>query len=278
MSYSNIKPRRVAQPLDEGGKGLLSSPTVENIGRSAIIGGPIPVPPPAPPGIVRFVDKEILIDAKADDDRAQMVTIALGIELAFPSTLFPAQIPGTSSFPVASDPSAHARVEWGVGGYQTFADIDFIQGVMLALQCSFLRVTAIYDGFPIGSPDGAATPIRVGAFVGYEPHASAIPTQRTFRRSTALAAGGLQDIQVPPYAGNVEVFRATAGAPFAPGGPFTLQFFDHSSTGTPRYAVAVAAGAASSGEIEIANDIRMIRIVNGGDILSNVRAIFELML
>lgn len=277
MGLFDINPRRVATPLDQGGHGLLSQPTVENAGRSAIIGGPIPVPPPAPPGIVQFVEKEILINAVADDDRAQMVTVALGIELAFPSTLFPAQIPGTVVFPVASDPSAHARIEWGVAGYQTFADVDFIQGLMLAIQCSFLRVTAFYDGFPIGSPDGTPTPIRVGAFVGYEPHASVIPTQRTFRLSTPLAAAGIQDIQVPPYAGNVEVFRATAAAPFT-GGPFTLQFFDHSSTATPRYAVAVAAADNSSGEIEIANDIRMIRIVNGGVVLSNIRAVFELMI
>jgi hypothetical protein len=269
----DIKPRRVRTPVDEGGVGLLSGATVENIGRSAVIGGPIPIPPPATPGQFRFQQDEILIDAKASDDRAQMVTVALGIQAAFPIPAVP------NIFPAGSDPSAFALVEWGVGGFQTFAEIDFIQGVMFAIQCSYLRVKAVYEGFPIGSPFGAATPLRVGAFVGYEPHASVIPTQRTrrFGGPVPIAAGGVVNIPVPPYAGNVEVFRATAVAPFV-GGPFTLQFFDFSSTATPRYSIAVAAADDSSGEIEIANDIRLVRLVNGGVILSNVRAIFELML
>lgn len=109
-----------------------------------------------------------------------------------PASLFASPPPGGVYFA----PPAVAVVQWGIGGVQSEAEVDFSSGAVINLNASFVRVGAFIDlpaeSFPVG------VAIELGAFVG--PGFPKSPSgQRSYNVLTLLAGpNGFPDLAYGP--------------------------------------------------------------------------------
>ena len=139
------------------------------------------------------VETAPLVELKGDDEKAR--TIALTLQ--------------TNTISSAAIADVFAKIEWGSGGFQSQAEVDILRGVVLNLNCSWLRVTAGLEG-QIGDV------VKFGAFASYGYRGSTRPPQRTAFRDVdgnilgiippATSSGR---IRVPDFANSVMLVAAT---------------------------------------------------------------------
>lgn len=117
----------------------------------------VPVPAGSPIG------KATLLNLNGSDQESAVVSVTLVNN----TPAVPAQLDATPTFAAAR---ASALVEWGVGGVQDSAIVDFLNGTTFTLEGSFIRVTGFLE--PIGQFFGGgiqqgAINMILGAFAGY---------------------------------------------------------------------------------------------------------------
>lgn len=151
------------------------------------------------------IGKASLLNLSGDDSSSRVVSVTL----VDATPLVPS--------PVAPAPAfanrATALVEWGVGGVQDNALVDFINGTTFSIEGSFLRVTGIVEPIPanvgpVPEPQ-AGTNMILGAFCGY----GAVGKSNTFNAKKTVYvdqfATGVNDlIVVPRHATNFVLYLA----------------------------------------------------------------------
>ena len=167
-----------------------------------------------------------MLQIKGEDRDACQIAITLippkaRVQPEFPGGVFPPDVQtvaGTRSpasmfaSPPAGGvyfaPPAVALIQWGIGGVQSEAEVDFSNGAVVNVTASFVRVGAFIDlpaeSFPVG------VAVELGAFVGpgYPRSPSA---QRTYDLQTLLA-GARPDLAygdkgyITPLAGKQPLF------------------------------------------------------------------------
>ena len=165
-----------------------------------------------------------LLDVRGPDEYAQIVTVTLD----FPALEGVGVSPPTPENPfVAVGDGARAVVDFGVGGFQSTAFVDFVRGVSFSVPGSFIRVSATRAG-----TTGALVRLSVGAHISYLPisQENASQPSLTFVRSAIIVAGATADIIPPPFSVTITPFfqDAAAGIPPPAGSSIGLQFFSRS--------------------------------------------------
>lgn len=158
-----------------------------------------------------------------------------------------------------------AVLEWGHGGTQATAEVDFVNGCSFQLSGSFIRVVGRREAL-----EGAGNTVRLGAFLSYLPVNGTNRPKRTTRDTVALAAGAPgRNFVLPRFATDVRVYRIT------PTNAFDVRFIDSAAglVGT----VNVGAGQAMATE-DIPNDARAINLEAGVGGLAGQRLVFGLSL
>lgn len=168
--------RWLAKPWSEG---VLSNPERKNVGRTAVISrsGQAPV---------------TICDVRGSDDVARQLSIIIKTELE-----------GGGLYPATAFPHVVALVEWGIGGFQTAAEVDVgAHGTVISVAASFVRISARIDlnVLPVPGAGVLANPLKVGAFVGYQtrPGRDGGPT-RTLAFTVADAAFS-PNTEIPAFA------------------------------------------------------------------------------
>lgn len=166
-----------------------------------------------------------LVDLNAEDAASRMVTAYLGspqienfnVEKPVEFGLLAGIIP------------AIAIVEWGSGGHQHSAEVDFGVGCALSLACSYLRVKGRLDpriNFGI-SPGPPFIPIRLSATAGYGTRPGFLrgPT-RTIRTDKDIASGGTSGLLPIPAFARVGTLVQNDLTDTAPVASHHVTFFD----------------------------------------------------
>lgn len=162
---------------------------------------------------------------------------------------------------------AFARVQFGVGGTQQQADVDFVNGACFSVPAAFLRVEAILEPEVPSDPPFA---IQARALVGYYPNTRTRSAQRTlFTGVLAPAASAV--LPVPAFADRLEVLPTTAGA------TMTVEQFSDLAATVAVGAVAVPAQGPVL-QIPLTNLTRYVRITNTSAAAISARALFQLAL
>lgn len=134
-----------------------------------------------------------LIEIKGDDEAARTIALTIQVEKLAP---FNTQID-----------DAFAILEWGSGGYQAKAELDILSGIVVNINCSWLRLTVALDA-------GTGVNAKYGAFACYADSGIIIPNQRSLRRAangslvnTVVAGGGSSAaFAIPDFARAVRLF------------------------------------------------------------------------
>ena len=142
-------------------------------------------------------------------------------------------------------------IEWGAGGVQASAEIDWLQGTTFSLACSYLRISAFG-----GTQAPGVQPPVVGAFVGYE----TVNTNRG-RTPQFTDIGGVAFPATfvelrPNFAQNVRVYRNAQ--PGASSTPIRVEYLDQLFA--VRYIEDYGLGVNMQRPTDLSNDIRAIRI------------------
>jgi len=189
---------------------------VKNAGRSEVIGAIDPVtglPVYAPPA--SFPPPVTLIDIGADDAEGENVLIYLDTTQENGPDIQHIDI-GVDPTVVGYQPYIIAQLEWGVDGYQSQAEVDFVRGTALSLSASYVRVKAAVnkDAYvAIGGPV-PFVPVRTAAFAmrGTRPTHLHGPTLTQFFRN--VPAGVLSDPQqIPRFSRSISLPLPTRDFP-----------------------------------------------------------------
>ncbi len=250
--------RAAVEKMEPDSGSLLDFPGKKNVGNSQTLQpGAAATNPAAQP------NEELVVNVVGEDEQATVVSVTLISPIADVS-------PATDEL-FASTPVA--RVQWGVGGTQAQAFIDYVNGAQFSVPASFLRVYARneFGASPPATPLQPTNPVKLGAFVSYLP----LKNQRVQRTLNGLIPTATPTIfVVPPFATDVTIFRLGGAA--APA--FTADFL-RSSAGplVVLYTIATAAGALFP-KTPIANGVRFIQITHaaGADVLFQL--VFDLAL
>lgn len=141
-----------------------------------------------------------LVNLECDDSASRMITVYLGVPEI---ENFSVEKPVEFGLNIGIIP-AIAIVEWGSGGHQHSAEIDFGVGCAASFACSYLRVKGRLDpriNFGI-SPGPPFIPIRLPATTGYGTRPGFLrgPT-RTIRTDKDIASGGTSGLlPIPAFA------------------------------------------------------------------------------
>lgn len=98
-----------------------------------------------------------------------------------------------------------ANIEFGNQGFQSRAQVDFVNGHTFSVPGSFVRVNAVAAQF-IGFND--TVPIVVGASISIGTFYHRGNTQRTFQNNAVLGVGGLVNVPLAPFASTFQVLRS----------------------------------------------------------------------
>lgn len=134
---------------DEDFKELLDAPQSNNLGRSETVVSP-DAATPAP--------TVTLINASASDRSSRCVVVTLDTPELENRDLASFDVVGARPFAIAI-------VEWGSGGHQNIAEIDYARGAQFTVEASALRVKARLD--PLVNGGISTIPIKVAATLGY---------------------------------------------------------------------------------------------------------------
>lgn len=195
------------------------------------------------------------------DELATMVTIAFNLKRLGPTT----------AATVNDVPPIVAHVSWGVDGARMDVDVDVVNGTMIALPASSLRVDVEID-LPADAADFGS--VQVGAVMGYMPRGQH-DAQRTLSAELAAAedppvASGTALIAVPEFAKNVTFL-------IEPTATFQLeQLADSAGALVLSTIAAVAPAVPPTVVFPLSNRTRYLRLTNtgGADVL--VSAVFGL--
>ena len=163
-----------------------------------------------------------------------------------------------------------ALVQWGAGGAEAEAEIDFgLGGVVFTVPASSIRITAEYEGNFGGSE--SPQPVRVGAFASVGSGARTSRLTRTRFEGSSVDPAAAVDFEVPPFAKAVRVLAGDQATR-----ALRIDFFSDTSL-PPIYSVPVPAGA-DSPLVDLSPDITTVRMTNtgAGALAMGARAIFEL--
>lgn len=248
---------------DEG-KRMLEGASRTVIGSSQPIGptgtAPAAAVPPYPP-------LQTLIDLSANPDQAEMLTVALFLEFTPPpndSNPERGRIRYVSSLDALD--AGVAVIQWGTGGVQQEAEVDFLDGMTFALCASYLRVSAGREYLT----NAVGSEMTLGASAGYGAVAGAnIRPQRTRYVNVAIATMSIRTVPVPPYARSFKVmWQGGDGA----GIDMTVNDPSNSIIYEGRQAQFVAPP-----EWPVPNDARSVTIQNLGAVdIIPLRVVFEL--
>lgn len=206
-----------------------------------------------------------LLDVRGPDEYAQMMTVTLD----FPSIAgLPPPTFGQPFIPVGD--GCRAQVDFGVGGFQSTAFVDFGRGVSFSLPASYVRVNASREG-----TTGALVLLTVGAHIAYGSVPLQTGTQPTLTLvSPFMPAGTFRDTLLPPFAVAITptFWASPVIAPPPAASVIGLVFFSRSG--------APLGGALSRAEnpirIPIPAETTRIRIVNLAGIGIETSSIYSL--
>lgn len=190
-----------------------------------------------------------------------------------------ADFPGTS-IPVTWPPML-ARVKWGTGGINTFADVDLCNGVVLNLHASFVEVWPYVDLVDANGISGTSAVYSLGAFLspGYTKPGNA---QRTVYCGAIAADVESITFRVPRFAKRAYLVASdkTALTPQLTAG--TLRFWQNVLPAGDANAKNLGnfyfAGATSFQSVEIPNGSMYFSVLSGMSITSLFSVIFDLMI
>lgn len=194
--------------------------------------------------------KQTVLDLSERDIKGRPVTVCLAKAILPPA--------------FATSARLRALVEWGIGGVQTSAEVDWRQGTLFTLCASFLRVSVINDALP-------GSTFKAGAFAGFLNQSNGMRrATRTVYVDLGILAAANQDIAVPPYAETFSFQRTTMVE-------FRARFLN--TLGTEQYRIDVGAGEYMP-PVVLGNDIATVNIVNlsGATNINVGEGIFELSL
>lgn len=175
------------------------------------------------------VSRVPIMEIMGDDADAQQVLVTLAsprvIPLSFSDTLVQlapqnasgeqnnAQIQSRATFPgeivPIEWPPLMAILEWGTGGTQAQATIDFLNGQTVSLICSFLRITpAAVNGFGVS---GTSALYTLSAFVG--PGFGRTNAHRTVYVGDVAADAESAVFAIPSFAKHATVIGMDDGDP-----------------------------------------------------------------
>jgi hypothetical protein len=178
-----------------------------------------------------------VIQVTGDDQLATQMTITCALSRADGE--------GVGTF--GDFPPVVGLLRWGNDGFQSQAEIDFVNGAQITAAGAFFDFTARIDADApnLGDPMPA---VNVGAHLGYNTPATR-RVQRT-RYFSLLANPAAVVLPIPPFSESIRVQRSGGG------GSVLIEQLDRSG--------AVIADASSSGMIslEIPNDARLVRVTN----------------
>jgi len=160
-------------------------------------------------------DQVPLVELKGDDESAAAVALTLQSDITQFTTP-----PGSSINDI------FGIIEWGSGGFQATAQVDFMMGTIINLYCSWLRLTAAIEG----SIGDVAT---FGAFAAMGHRQGSFSPQRTVTRdvdgnfiNTIGPGASSAMIEIPKFAHAVELSGIGQGFPQPITlGAYSLRFF-----------------------------------------------------
>lgn len=224
-------------------------------------------------------DEIIHVEYDTNDARMLAVTIApqliAGTQSLVTGIIDTYLIPEAMAALTAGDPIC-AILEFGSGGYQSQAEVDVGQGIVLNVPANFLRVFVRLDLGIVTSLPGLKHKANVGGWATKGPISAARPPTRTRYLDPAVPippVGGIRTFIVPPFARDLRVER------FPQSNPLRLEFVNSLAAGSQAYSVLVP-GNVETDRIPISDDVFMVRVINDDAAanLTQCRLIFELAL
>lgn len=187
--------------------------------------------------------------------------------------------PGTA-IPITWPPML-ARVKWGTGGINTFADVDLCNGVALNLHASFVEVWPYLDLTEANGISGTSAVYSLGGFLspGYTRPGNA---QRTVYAGTITANEEGVTFPVPRFAKRAYLVGndKTALTPQLSVG--TLRFWQNvlgaGDANAQNLANYYFAGVTSFQSVEIPNGAMYFSVLSGMSVNARFAVIFDLMI
>lgn len=219
-----------------------------------------------------------ILEFRSDDDTVRELTVTL--------QKFEPFWPGPSAASPAFEGQAYfARIEWGIGGFNNQADVDFVTGATLNLSASFVRIIAM----PVLKYPAATAGIqKFGAFVspghrrgGRAPQSTVYLSSVTpvFGDSIVVAGATSFAYAIPNYAyqGFLCVGRHPIGfAAVPPVGE--VRFLDHGEFRIADYVFGAAGDnfARVTEPMRFPNNTRLVRFVNNTAVDLRTAIVFDL--
>jgi hypothetical protein len=216
-----------------------------------------------------------ILDLRPLSEDSDVITICFGITgIGFEST------PGDITL-LPPDIFLRGILEWGVGAANYTAEVDILQGTVISIPASFIRVGARYE--PSITATFASLPYRVNASLSY-----GFIGQRSSPRYTdrfpqvAPGPAGVVSSNIPPFATGFTILSAdsTAGgvAVFSPCN-FNVRGYQGAGLSS---AGSMATGSNLGNQIEsqfpLFNSARLLQIENTGPNPADYQVIYSLSL
>lgn len=197
-----------------------------------------------------------ILDCIGLDSLSAMVTIALSVSRT-----------GNISAGETNDtPPVVAVVDFGVEGHRMSLECDFVNGTLLSIPASSLRVSARID---LPSDEDDFNVVLAGAILGYFPHGGR-GAQRTITSELTAVAGNPANIATFP----IPAFARDVSFLLAPSAAFTVQQLSDAAGTVVLAAETVAAPPVRV--MSIANRARYLRVTNPAAAPATISAIFGL--
>lgn len=217
-----------------------------------------------------------IVDIKAKDEVCEMVTVYLdATEEGGPDI---ARVPsGPDPSPQPFQPYVIAKLEWGMDGYQSQAEVDFCRGSAFSVTAAYVRVKAGYalDAFEGVFPPIPLAPVRTAAFVsrGTRPAPSHQGPTRTLYTIVNSPVGPATEVvgdwlQIPRFARTVSLaVPANSVPPSFPPPNYRVEIGD-SQGGVINIGWMNGTNASQDvTAIELPLDARLVRVVNANQIV-----------
>jgi hypothetical protein len=235
--------------MKDGTKSLLDSPDANNIGRSEAT---------VSPALLVRAPTVTLVNLKADDPTGRFVTVYLKAAIE------------NFQDGEKGEPYGVAFVDWGSGGHQHSAIIDFANGTAFSLACSYLRVKAALD--PLLTFGGVSLkPIRLAASTAYGVRPAVFRGPARTIPTGSVGAGNISaDFEIPTFArkGSLIVTPQTAPVPL-----HVVELANSSGA-----AIATLVGFEQTRDIPVPSEAVFFRVTNAAAVAVSFRIVWELAL
>lgn len=196
-----------------------------------------------------------LVQCYGDDQLAEQVTITCQVRRK-------GDITATT---LADIPAVVGLLSWGNDGFQSQAEIDFVNGTQISVAGSFVSLAAQIDADAPNNGGDNMPPVVVGAHIGYLPPVRpSVYRTRYFALDAAGGAAPSLTFAIPPFSHHVEALRSVPS--------LLVEVLDRAG--------AVMAAVSSIGPINLPlpNDARAVRVTNLELVASAGRLVFPLWL